>query len=156
VSPLNTDMIDLNADGGFILVNKLIDENRVSTIVYANDTELFFPVDANSWYEFNVRFDMTGTAGLGGLGLSFQLPAGATANYTGRTSAAPGVSSGRVGMASVVTAAAMLANLSGSMFGDIRVNATSGLATFQWCQNVSDVNPITMKSGCFLLYRKIK
>jgi hypothetical protein len=149
-------MIDLNTGSDFIVVDKLTDESRVSTIVYINDTELFFPVDANSWYEFNVRFVMTGTAGLGGLGLSFQLPAGATANYSGRSSAAAGVSTGRNGMTSVVTAAAMTANLSGSMFGDIRVNATSGLATFQWCQNVSDVNPITMKSGCFLLYRKIK
>lgn len=138
-------------------VTKASAESRTSTTATTADGELLFPVDANSVYEFDFFFIVTGTLAAGGLRIALLLPASAGAVLTGRTNANTSVhnASNTTVISAVITAAQMLSTQDCWFTGRVKTLGTAGDVTLSWGQNASSASPVTIAAGSTVSYRKL-
>ena len=130
---------------------KSADESRTSTAVNANDSELLFPVVANSWYEYEMLLLITGTAGLGGMRTGFTVPSGADFIIMGRNTA--NTTFFNTANTAFIAAATTLASQIAVIWGYVKVDSTAGNVNFLWAQNTSNAAAVTIKAGSKLRYR---
>lgn len=147
----------LNVSLAQTTITKSADESRTSTTTISADAELLFNAEANSVYEIQLYFVVTGTVAAGGLRLGLLLPASARAMMFGRTTvnttfhslSNTGVISG------VITAAQMLDTQDCWFNARVRTLETAGNVTLSWAQNANNANPVTIAAGSTLSYRKL-
>jgi hypothetical protein len=138
------------------IIIKPSDESRSNAAV-TSDAHLLFPVEINSYYEFDMELEVTCTTGTGGLRGNLLLPSGAYANYGTRNSGNSTVNNG-IGstiISSIIAAASSVATQLISVKGNIKTTNTSGNVAWQWGQNAASPNPTTIKVGSKLLWRKL-
>lgn len=148
----------LSAQVQLSIVTKSVAESRTSTTTTTSDTELLFPADANSLYEFDFFFTVTGTVAAGGLRAGLALPASAEAIVAGRTTAnnTQHTTSNNGVISSLISAAQMLATQDCWLTGRVKTLGTSGDVVLSWAQNTSSVSPVTIASGATVSYRKLR
>lgn len=131
--------------------------NRQSTVVPADDPDLFFPVVANKTYEF--EFYLVFTTGSSTIdarvGLTFPAAAVVSWGVLALDPAAVASSIGNIQASALHTAgsgtAISVGVSSGStsvlIKGTIKTGANAGNVKLQWCQNASTATDMTLSEG---------
>lgn len=141
-------------------VNKTADESRINNLTTSNDADLFFPVEANSIYEFELHIICTGTPLVGGIRMSLGLPANSFANWDFRSSSSSAIGNGTNASVvnSVIAALSMVSTQVIFASGQVYVGSTAGVVNVQWAQNALSLSPVTFKGGTppsKLLWKKL-
>lgn len=134
------------------LVIKQADESVTSSVVLQNDDELFMPLEANSYYEFELGLYVTLASADPDIRYKFSVPAGTVGNWfieADETSYETEFVIRPISEERAVTSSA-----TGTQYylikGFIKTSNTAGNLQFQWAQRVSDSDAITVKANSYL------
>lgn len=138
-------------------VVKSVDESVNNSAVLQNDDELFFPMDANSIYEFSYYLKTTSPTAAPDGQLAFTGPAGAIASIMSTlitAAGAGGVSGLTLGNATNfrIDAAANYGLICGR---GLVTTTNAGNLQLQWAQNTPTVENTSVQAGSFIHWRKI-
>lgn len=147
--------------GGPTIVNKVNDQTKTANVTLANDSELTFPVAANTKYRFRVVafFDTTANADLK---FALACPASPTLVRVQRHTIIPAATA--LSNIGVLTACGASTALTGTgttggqieLEGIIHNGANAGIVALQWAQNTSDAGASIMRAGSYLEYQAVQ
>lgn len=133
-------------------VRKTAQEQRSNTATFADDSELVLPLRTAQTWEWELRFNASGSAGgafkwqvtapSGSTGTFFSMPLAGTA-FGDADISYPG---GTTGTSSTDTCMA---------WGIVTTTSTAGNLAFQWAQSTSDADPATVAANGTLSARRI-
>lgn len=152
---------DLNGNFFWNVVQKTADQSKTSNTTLAADTELQFPVLANTSYAFRIvaLYNIpTNTSGAPGIKFDLDGPASPTAiAYMYKRFGAGGAGVSEAGAATLNSAVTQASTGTGGsalivIEGVLQNGANAGTFSFRWAQNTSDANATKVLKGSYLTY----
>ena len=147
------------------LTIKQTNETLVNSAVLQNDNELFYPVEANSYYTFDLTFQFQ-TNDVEDFKFSFAVPVGAIGNYTnvwfnavvgaaGDTTRAVNIPND-INYVSQISSAGDQVGVWWTLKGTLKTGNTAGNLNFQWAQRVAGAPAVvtTVYAGSYMILNK--